>query len=68
MKRTTINTAVQASLFAETTEVVITRDAPFEDGTRVVRPSGDGWLIADFTHEKRTMWFRTRLVPAWVRR
>jgi hypothetical protein len=62
--RTRINTAAQAPLFVEIIETVETRDEPFADGTRTVPPPGDGWHIHDFSHEKRTTWTRTRLVPS----
>ena len=57
-------------------EHVETRDEPFDDpyglerdpelrfcsGTRVVRPPGRDWHIADYQHEKRTAWTRRRVV------
>jgi hypothetical protein len=64
-------TREQPILFVEVIEVVVTRDAPFDDhngwGTRVAPPLGDGWIVADYGDEHATRWERRRLVPARCR-
>jgi hypothetical protein len=51
----------------ELLETITTADEPFTDldgswGTRVARPPGHGWRVADYSHDKRTTWTRRRSV------
>jgi hypothetical protein len=59
---------LQPPLFVELVEAAETRDEWFDDpqgwGTKPKPPSGQGWRIADYSHEKRTRWERRRLFPA----
>jgi hypothetical protein len=49
----------------EIVETVTTRDQAFSDhwGTRATPPPGTDWAIADFSHDRRTTFARTRLIP-----
>ena len=54
---------------AVVTETLVTDDEAFTDedggwGTRVKRPAGTGWQVADYSDERRTRWRRRLLVPA----
>ncbi|ULR46106.1 hypothetical protein [Rhizobium sp. K102] len=57
--------ADQPRLFAEIIETITTRDQSFEDidggwGSKVTRPSGQGWRVADYSDDRKTHWMRRR--------
>ncbi|HEV2897261.1 MAG TPA: hypothetical protein VGX71_05350 [Pseudaminobacter sp.] len=61
------------SLFAEIVEFISTPDEPFEDsdggfGTRIMRPHGKGWRVADYSHDSKTLWSRRRAIVPPKRR
>lgn len=60
--------ADQYRLFGEIIESITTTDRRFEDidgtwGSRITRPPGRGWRVADFSHDKRTRWMRRVPIP-----
>lgn len=61
--RRSLHLVDQPQLFAELIETRTTRDQPFEDadgswGSRITRPPGRGWRVADYSRDKKTRWMR----------
>jgi hypothetical protein len=52
----------------EIVEVSETRDERFADGTRPLKPDGEGWELLDFEDEHATTWTRIRVIPLRGRR